>query len=69
MRGSYPHFHVSHSLSDFRSKWDYLKNGERDETSEVYVAGAFFVFFLISRENYKQAECRIEAVFLRHPFR
>ena len=36
---SYPHFHVSHSLSDFRSKWDYLKNGERDETSEVYVAG------------------------------
>lgn len=52
LRGRYPHFHVTHSLSDFRSKWDYLKNGERDETSEVYVAGVFFENFLNSRKNY-----------------
>ena len=44
---SYPPFRVSCSLSDFRKKWDFLKNGEHIDNEEVKVAGICRVLFLI----------------------
>lgn len=49
----YPNFRVSCSLEDFKKKWDYLQKGERDEKSEVLVAGVFGWFLIILRKNYK----------------
>ena len=64
LRHSYPNFHVTCSLSDFRKKWDYLKNGERDEMSKVCVAGVLHVYPIIHRKNYQQAKRWVKTVFL-----
>ena len=64
LKHSYPNFHVTCSLSDFRKRWDYLKSGERDETSKVCVAGVLHVYLITHRKDYQQAKCWIKTVFL-----